>query len=87
MLGEPEITPFATERQGGGAGAKAGRAGHGVGRATFTGPGGFTLSELGCLAPGVVCRDPRYPPCVGGARGSPRGRQESSVSASSAGLS
>lgn len=47
MLGEPEITPFAAGRQGGGAGAKAGRAGRGVERATFTGPGGFTLAELG----------------------------------------
>lgn len=47
VLGEPEITPFAAERQGGGAGAKAGRAGHGVERAMFTGSGGFTLAELG----------------------------------------
>lgn len=62
VLGEPEITPFAAERRGGGAGAKAGRAGRGVERATFTGPGGFTLAELGGLAPGVVYRDPRYPP-------------------------
>lgn len=58
VLGEPEITPFAAERQGGGAGAKAGPAGHGVERATFTGPGGFTLAELGGLALGVVAEIP-----------------------------
>lgn len=34
--------------------AKAGPAGHGVERATFTGPGGFTLAELGGLAFVVV---------------------------------
>lgn len=58
MLGEPEITPFAAERQGGGAGVKAGPAGHGVERATFTGPGGFTLAELGGLALVVVAGIP-----------------------------
>lgn len=53
MLGEPEIAPFAAERQGGGAGGKAGPAGRGVERATFTGPGGFTPAGSGALAPGV----------------------------------
>lgn len=47
VLGEPEITPFAAERRGGGAGVKAGRAGHGVERATFTGPGVSRLRSLG----------------------------------------
>lgn len=87
MLGEPEITPFAAERQGGGAGAKAGPAGHGVERATFTGPGGFTLAELGGLALVVVAGIPDTHLGGGVARGSPRSKQESSVSASSSGLS
>lgn len=53
VLREPEIAPFAAERQGGGAGGNAGPAGRGVERATFTGPGGFTPAGLGGLTPGV----------------------------------
>lgn len=53
MLGEPEIAPFAAERQGGGAGGNAGPAGRGVERATFTGPEDFTPAGLGDLTPGV----------------------------------
>lgn len=54
MLGEPEIAPFAAERQGGGVSGNAGRAaGRGVERATFTGPGDFTPAGLGGLTPGV----------------------------------
>lgn len=62
VLGEPEITPFAAERQGGGAGAKAGRQ-----AVALRGPRSQALGVSRLLSLGawllVWCgRDPRYPP-------------------------
>lgn len=56
-------------RAGGGAGA-GGRAGRGVERARFTGPGGSLLRGGGA---GPLARgEPGYPPGVGAGRGAPR---------------